>query len=112
MQIPGNPSISLAWGKGWGFRLSFIFEGSQLSKKRASLDCPIATLFLDLRAFAKGVEVAHACQSEMARASRPHSATNRQGQPERAPLVGGWWSKRRFLSRRRHFVLVTEAGWE
>lgn len=32
--------------KGRSFRLSFIFEGSQASKKRASPDWPIATPFL------------------------------------------------------------------
>lgn len=57
-------------------------------------------------------EVAYACQSEPTRAGRRQPATNRRDRPERAPLVGGWWSKRRLPSRRRHFVLVTAAGWE
>lgn len=40
VQVPANGTeISLAlWGKGRSFRLSFIFEGSQASKKRASRD--------------------------------------------------------------------------
>lgn len=68
-QVPANGTeISLVlWGKGRSFRLSFIFEGSQASKKRASPDWPIATPFRDLRAFAGRVGRWHT----LANQSRP-----------------------------------------
>ena len=51
--------------EGRSFRCSFIFEGSQASKTTASRDWPIATAFLDLRAFARGAgRWQYACQSE------------------------------------------------
>lgn len=105
--------ISLAlWGKGRSFHLSFLFEGSQASKKRASPDWPIATPFLDLRVRTENRKVAEYCQSERTRAGRQWTATNRRGRPERASSVGGWSWKHRFSALGRHFVLVIAADRE
>lgn len=57
-------------------------------------------------------EAAGTCQSASAKAGRWRPGTNRRSRPERAPLVGGWWSESRFPSCRRHFVLGIAAGWE
>lgn len=92
--------------------MSFLFEGSQASKNRASLDWPIATPFLDLRVRTENRKVAEYCQSERTRAGRQWTATNRRGRPERAPSVGGWSWKRRFSALGRHFVLVIAADRE
>ncbi|XP_045144195.1 RNA-binding protein 10 isoform X3 [Echinops telfairi] len=97
--------------KGRSCRLPFIW-GTEASEKRASLDWPITTRFLDLRAVAWRVGRWRA----LANQRQPGLADRARGPIAGArlsalPLVGGWWSERR-LPPRRHFVLGIAAGWE